>query len=127
MNAPNPGPAERLPPAQTSDVESKSFPKVGNDLERIRSSIVRLTSTSVDGLQGLTAELQELQIFLKSEVERVQAEIESALSGIRIIIETIGPWKGTSAPAANIRPTSAGPVANVHRSGERENGVTRAR
>ena len=42
------------------------------DAERIRSSIVRLTSNSLEGLEGLASELQQLQSFLKSEVERVQ-------------------------------------------------------
>ena len=36
-----------------------------------------------------------MQEFLKSEVGRVQGEIESVLAGINIIIETIAPWKGT--------------------------------
>jgi hypothetical protein len=90
--------------AETSDVEKeisnlieqtipKHSPQIENDVERIRSSVARLTSVSIDGLQGLTSELQELQALLKSEVERVQGEIESALSGIKIIMETIAPWK----------------------------------
>ena len=77
-----------------------------------RSSVARLTSNSIDGLEGLTAELQELQDFLKSEVERVQGDIESALAGIKIIIETIAPWKSTRclAGVANQRPPcSCGP------------------
>ena len=35
-----------------------------------------------------------MQSSLNSEVERVQGEIESALAGIKIIIDTIAPWKG---------------------------------
>jgi hypothetical protein len=35
---------------------------------------------------------KQLQTFLESEVERVQGEIESALAGIKIIIETIAAW-----------------------------------
>jgi hypothetical protein len=86
------------------------------DAERIRSSVARLTSNSIDGLEGLTSELQGLQEFLKSEVERVQSEIESALAGIKIIVETIAPWKST--PVSLATPTSAravraGPAANV--------------
>ena len=84
------------------------------DAEGIRSSVARLTSVSIDGLEGLTAELQVLQNFLKSEVERVQGEIESALSGIKIIIETIAPWKSTAvAPPISPRAVRAGPAANV--------------
>src|SRR3974377_1626970 len=66
------------------------------DIGRVSSSIVGLTSSSIDGLEGLTSELQELQKFLKTEVERIQAEIDSALAGIKIIVETIAPFKTSS-------------------------------
>ncbi len=80
--------------------------QIENDAERIRSSVARLTSNSIAELEGLTSELQELQEFLKSEVERVQREIENALAGIKIIIETIAPWKNTAelASASKERP-----------------------
>src|SRR5262245_17966851 len=102
--------------SETSDVDKaisnlieqtkpKNSHKIENDVERIRSSVARLTSVSIDGLQGLTSELQELQTLLNSEVERVQGEIESALSGIKIIMETIAPW--TSAPFSPAPPTRA--------------------
>ena len=85
----------------------KHSPQIENNVERIRSSIARLTSVSIDGLQGLTSELQELQTFLNSEVSRVQGEIESALSGIKIIMETIAPWKSPPiSPASPTRATS---------------------
>jgi hypothetical protein len=83
----------------------KHSPRIENNVERIRSSIARLTSVSIDGLQGLTSELQELQTLLNSEVSRVQGEIESALSGIKIIMETIAPWKST--PISPVPPTKA--------------------
>jgi hypothetical protein len=35
----------------------------------------------------------ELQRVLKAEVERVQTDIESALAGIKIIVETIAPFR----------------------------------
>jgi hypothetical protein len=125
MNAPTPA-AEKLLSGE-SDVEAaisklveQTLPKrplqLETDAERIRSSVARLTSNSIDGLEGLTSELQELQDFLKSEVERVQGEIESALAGIRIIIETIAPWKSAQVPPAspaNGRPVRAGPAANI--------------
>jgi len=79
--------------------------QIENDVERIRSSVARLTSVSIEGLQGLTSELQELQTLLNSEVGRVQGEIESALSGIKIIMETIAPW--TSTPFSPAPPTKA--------------------
>src|SRR6202035_3458943 len=42
------------------------------DPERIKAAIARLTSNSIDGLEGLMSELQQLQAFLKGEVERVR-------------------------------------------------------
>jgi TolA-binding protein len=67
--------------------------KIGTDAERIRSSISKLTSNSVDELEKLISKLQELQEFLKSETSRVQSEIGSVLDGVGIIIEALAPWK----------------------------------
>ena len=122
----SPAPAEKSLPAnsgveavsKTQQDISKDSPKIERDIERIRSSLVRLTSSSIDGLEGLTAELQELQGFLKSEVERVHAEIESALGGIKIIVETIAPWKSTPVSLTsptNARVVSARPAGGVTR------------
>jgi hypothetical protein len=84
------------------------------DAERIRSSIVRLTSNSIDGLGSLSSELQTLEKFIEFEVERVQGEIESALAGIKIIIDTIAPWKSTPvSPSTSPRGVPAGPAANI--------------
>jgi hypothetical protein len=68
--------------------------------ERISSSVARLTSNSVEELQGLASELQKMQEFLKSEVDNVQRQIDSALAGINIIVETISPWKSIAASQA---------------------------
>ncbi len=68
------------------------------------SSVVRLTSKSIDGLEVLSSELRQLQTFLKSEVERVQSEIENALAGIKIIIETIAPWVRAVVPEQILNP-----------------------
>ena len=57
------------------------------------SSVARLTSNSIGELQGLVSELQKMQEFLTSEVDSVQRQIDSALGGINIIVETIGPFK----------------------------------
>jgi hypothetical protein len=53
-------------------------------------------------LGALVSELQEVQTFLKSEGERIQREItnyaqlnQSALAAIKVITQTIGPWKST--------------------------------
>lgn len=77
--------------------EQNARPKIEIDAERIRSSVARLTSSSIGELEGLAAELQRLDEFLKLETGRVQREIESVLAGIKIIIETIGPWKRPTA------------------------------
>ena len=90
----------------------RSPTQIEADAERIMSSVARLTSNSINGLEGLSSELQQLQAFLKSEVGRVQGEIESALAGIKIIVETIGPWKAT-APPTSARAFRGGPVANI--------------
>jgi hypothetical protein len=127
MNAPVPPAATEKSPPVESDVEAaisnliaqeipRRPPQFETDAERIRTSVARLTSKSIDGLEGLTSELQELQQFLKSEVERVQGEIENALAGIKIIVETIAPWKSISVPLAPppaARAVRAGPAANV--------------
>jgi exonuclease VII large subunit len=84
MNAPTSSAAtEKAPPvhldveAEISKLAEESIPKrspqIESEVERIRSSITRLTSSSIDGLEGLTSELQDLQRFLNSEVQRVQS------------------------------------------------------
>ena len=45
-----------------------------HDIERIMSSVARLTSSSIEGLENLTSELHELQKFMKTEVARVQVK-----------------------------------------------------
>jgi hypothetical protein len=125
MNAPTSSAAAEKSPPVDLDVEAeisalveqnipKHPPQIETEVDRIRSSLERLTSNSIDGLQGLTSELQELQRFLNAEVQRVQGEIESALAGIKIIIETIAPWK--SSPVSAVPPTSAPTVRPGQRS-----------
>jgi hypothetical protein len=103
MNAPtSPAVSEKLPDMKveiSNLVEQKSTKlqsQTENGSERIRSSVARYASGSVNELEGLTSELQQLQEFLKSEVGRVQSEIESVLAGVSIIIETIAPWKSNA-------------------------------
>ncbi len=79
-------------------------PQIENSAEQIRSSVARLTSSSIEDLEGLKSELQKLQEFLNSEVEKVQREIESALAGITIIVETIAPWKSITVSEAPAHP-----------------------
>ncbi len=93
--------------AETSDIAEKEGWKLPTQFEhraeRIRSSVARLTTSSINELEGLTSELNALQEFLKSEADRVQREVESALAGIKIIIETISPWKNIPASTTTIR------------------------
>ena len=109
MNAPTSATAAEKSETEISNFIEEESPKrpaqIETDAERIKAAIARLTSNSIDGLEGLTSELQELQNVLNAEVQRVQGEIESALAGIKIIIETIAPWK--SSPVSLAPPTSA--------------------
>ena len=95
---------------------SKPPTPMENNAERIRASVARLSSSSIDELQGLVSELQAMQEFLKSEVNSVQRQINNALAGINIIIETIGPWKSianSQTPSYGNRSFRGGAVANI--------------
>jgi hypothetical protein len=109
-NSPSSDGATEISGAAEHEV-SKPLAQIEADAERIKSAV----ATSIEGLEGLAFELQNLQTFLKSEVERVQGEIESALAGINIIVETIAPWKAILIPqaAASARPVRGGPAANL--------------
>jgi len=85
--------------AEISNLLEQEGQKPPDDGERIRSLVARLTSNSIDELEGLgsdlTSAVRELQEFLKSEGERVQREIvnyahltETTLAAIKTIIET---------------------------------------
>src|SRR4029450_11226210 len=78
--------------AATQPNKEKSNP-LEISAERFNSSVARLTTNSIDELHKLAFELQKMQEFLKSEVECVQRQIDSAVAGINIIVETIGPWE----------------------------------
>ena len=71
-----------------------------NNAERIRAALAKFTSSSIDELEGLTSELKKMQEFLRTEVDGVQRQIEDALAGINIIVETISPWKSITAASA---------------------------
>lgn len=94
-------------------MEPKVKPKIEIDAERIRTSIARLTSNSIGELEGLASELQKLDEFIKFETDRVQHDIDSLLSGIKIIVETISPWKRS----AIVSTTPMGPARTVLGSG----------
>jgi len=104
MNAPSYSEAAERSPSEdaASETEVSSVvkheygeraAKIGCDSERIISSVALFTSKSIKELEGLTFELQGLQEFLRSETERVQRDIDNALAGLKIIIDTISPWR----------------------------------
>ena len=88
-------PNDKTPPPGLALGKEKSKPsgQLEFSADRFNSSVARLTSNSIGELQGLVSELQKMQEFLTSEVASVQRQIDSALGGINIIVETIGPWK----------------------------------
>jgi hypothetical protein len=86
-------PNDKTPPPDLALGKEKSNPFGEFSAERFNSSVARLTSNSIGELQGLVSELQKMQQFLATEVAGVQRQIVSALGGINIIVETIGPWK----------------------------------
>ena len=115
-------PDEKTPPPEealaTQPRKEKSNPSGPLEIsaERFNSSVARLTSNSIDELQELVSELQKMQEFLKSEVDSVQRQIDNAVAGINIIVETIGPWKSIagskhSIGTRNVR--AGGPAANI--------------
>jgi hypothetical protein len=108
--------ATQLSKLATQETSKPSGP-LENGAERIKSSVARLTSNSIDELQELVSELQKMQEFLKSEVDSVQRQIDSALAGINIIVETIGPWKSIAGsqtlPSGTRNGRVGGPAANI--------------
>ena len=86
-------------PSKSAAADAPEEP-LGREGDRITSSVALFTSKSVKELEGLTFELHELQEFLKSETARVQRDIDNALAGLKVITETISPWR-------NARPESS--------------------
>ena len=83
------------------------------DIERISSSLARLTSSSMESLEGLVSELQDLQKFLKTEVARVQSDVDNAVAGIKIIMEAIAPLRSLQISGTASRTVRSGPAANI--------------
>jgi hypothetical protein len=104
MNAPTSAPVadDKSPPVKSALEE---FPAhIESDTERTKSSLARLTSNSVDRLDRLMSEIQEMREFLTTEGERVQREIANyaqlnqsvALAATKIKTETVGTWKSSA-------------------------------
>jgi hypothetical protein len=89
--------------------------KIGCDSERIISTVALFTSKSIRELEGLTVELQGLQEFLKSETERVQHDIDNALAGLKIIIDTISPWRNAR-PDTSVQERASRSESRIQRS-----------
>jgi hypothetical protein len=85
--------SEQAVATQPSKEKSNPSGPLEISAERFNSSVVRLTTNSIGELHKLVSELQKMQEFLKSEVDSVQRQIDSAVAGINIIVEAIGPWK----------------------------------
>lgn len=103
--------------AQSGKEKSDASSALEINTERFNSSVARLTSNSIDDLHRLASELQTMQEFLKTEVDSVQRQIESAVAGINIIVETIGPWKNFAGSqthsSGNRNMRAGGPAANL--------------
>ena len=115
-------PDEKTPPQDASATQpgkEKSSPSGPLEItaERFNTSVARLTLNSIDELHKLVSELQKMQEFLTSEVDNVQRQIDNAMAGINIIVETIGPWKSIAGPhtppsgTPNVQ--TGGPAANI--------------
>jgi hypothetical protein len=111
-------PDEKTPPPELALATQLSKEKSGpSGPPEISAAVARLTSNSIDELHKLVSELQKMQEFLKSEVDSVQRQIDSAVAGINIIVETIGPWKSITVPntlpSGNRNVRAGGPAAAI--------------
>jgi hypothetical protein len=105
---------KKLPPEEASSTPLNKEDSSPSGPPEISAAVARLTSNSMDELRKLVSELQKMQDFLKSEVDNVQRQIDSAVAGINIIVETIGPWKSIAAGTPGARNFRAGgPAANL--------------
>jgi hypothetical protein len=107
-------PDEKTAPPELASATQVSKEKSGHfGPPEIGAAIARLTSNSIDELHKLVSELQKMQEFLKSEVESVQRQIDSAVAGINIIVDTIGPWKSMAGASGARNVRAGGPAANI--------------
>ena len=108
-----------VPGENTPTPEEASATQLGKENSSLSSppeisaAVARLTTNSIDELRKLVSELQKMQDFLKSEVDNVQRQIDSAVAGINIIVETIGPWKSIAGSSGTRNVRAGGPAANI--------------
>ena len=99
-------PDEKTPPPELALATQLGIEKSSpSGPPEISAAVARLSSNSIDELHKLVSELQKMQEFLKSEVDNVQRQIDSAVAGINIIVETI--VRGKASRAHSARATSA--------------------
>jgi hypothetical protein len=97
-------PDDKTPQAEEALATQPSKEKSSaSNVPEISAAVARLTSNSIDELRKLVSELQKMQEFLKAEAENVERQIDSAVAGINIIVETIGPWKSIAASTPGTR------------------------
>ena len=112
-------PKSAAPDEKTPAPESALATQLGKEKSspsgppEISAAVARLTSNSIDELHKLVSELQKMQEFLKSEVDNVQRQIDSAVAGINIIVETIGPWKSIAGSSGTRNVRAGGPAAAI--------------
>ena len=112
-------PNDKTPPPDLALGKEKSKPsgQLEFSADRFNSSVARLTSNSIGELQGLVSELQKMQEFLTSEVDSVRRQIDNAVGGINIIVETIGPFKSIASsqtpPPGTRNVRTGGLAANI--------------
>ena len=114
MDTPTPAaPDEKTPPPELALATQLSKEKSPPAPPEISAAVARLASNSIDELHKLVSELQKMQEFLKSEADNVQRQIDSAVAGINIIVETIGPWKSIIGSSGTRNVRAGGPAANI--------------
>jgi hypothetical protein len=116
MNAPTPAPAAdataHTAAHATSHAANSAFSHPARIEDGDRSFVARLSSSSIDTLDGLIAELKEMREVLRFEGERVQREVgnyaqlaQTALAVTQAITDTVGPGRSPDVgPAQNSTP-----------------------
>jgi len=115
MNAPTSTSAAHAPAHETPHAANPAIAHPARIEDSDRSFIARLASSSVDQLDGLIAELEEMRDVLKSEGERVQRElgnyaqlVQVAMAATKAITETVALGTGTDVVAGQAQNLSAG-------------------